>query len=242
MNSGPVSYHLSAKAAAFVHSVLALNPKVAAFDCDSTLWQGDSGMDFMYWEIEHKLISEEVSRWVLTRYQEYLAGKVSEEEMCGEMVQIHRNIPVARIIAAAQRFFFEVVEHRIFPEMRHLVQRLHERGCEIWAVSSTNDWVVIEGVKRFGIPQERVLATTVSVVNGIATRELVQVPSGEGKAVALRKSLTRRLDASFGNSIHDAAMLSMASHAFAINANPDLAEIAHQKGWTIYQPEMPEKD
>lgn len=230
---------LSPKAAAFIDSVLALDPQVIAFDCDGTLWAGDAGADFMYWEIEQKLLPEETSRWLLARYKRYLAGKVSEEDMCGEMVQVHRGISATKIVTAAKKFFAEVVEPRIFPEMQELAHRLIAAGREVWAVSSTNDWVIIEGVKRFGIPAERVLAASVKSVNGLATDELIQIPSDEGKRTALRKVLTRTLNASFGNSIHDVAMLELAEHAFAINPNPDLVTIADERQWTVYQPEIP---
>ena len=239
MSSGPSIRNLSPQATAFVDSVLALRPQVIAFDCDGTLWAGDSGADFMHWEIEQKLLPDDASRWLCARYKEYLAGKVSEEVMCGEMVQVHRGIPVGRIVAAAEKFFAQVVEQRIFPEMRELAHRLITARREVWAVSSTNDWVVIEGVKRFGIPAERVLAAAVRSVDGVATDKLIHVPSDEGKRTALRKVLKGKLDASFGNSIHDVAMLELAEHALAINPNPDLAIIAKERRWTIYQPEIP---
>jgi len=47
----------------------------------------------------------------------------------------------------------------------------------------------------------------------------------------------REPDAAFGNSRWDAAMLGIARHAFAINPNPDLEEVARDKGWTIYLPQ-----
>jgi len=230
---------LSPKAAAFIDSVLGLEPQVIAFDCDGTLWSGDAGADFMYWEIEQKLLPEQTSQWLLDRYKDYLAGKVSEDDMCGEMVQVHRGIPVTKIVTAAKKFFEEVVERRIFPEMQELAHRLIAAGREVWAVSSTNDWVIIEGVKRFGIPAERVLAAAVKSMDGVATDQLIQIPSDEGKRRALRKVLSRKLDTSFGNSIHDVAMLELAEYAFAINPNPDLAAIAKERVWTIYQPEIP---
>ena len=31
-------------------------------------------------------------------------------------------------------------------------------------------------------------------------------------------------------------MLQMAKHAYAINPNPDLNELATERSWTIYQP------
>src|SRR5262249_20145893 len=122
---------LSQKAAAFVDSVLTLKPQVIAFDCDGTLWSGDAGADFMYWEIEQKLLPEQTSQWLLARYKEYLAGKVSEDDMCGEMVQVHRDIPVAQIVAFAKKFFAEVVERRIFPEMQELAHQLIAAGREV---------------------------------------------------------------------------------------------------------------
>ena len=32
-------------------------------------------------------------------------------------------------------------------------------------------------------------------------------------------------------------MLAMSGHAFAVNPNPDLKEIAIANGWTVYQPD-----
>ena len=61
---------LSSRALQFVDSVLALRPKIAVFDCDGTLWSGDSGADFFYWEIERGLISPEITAWALPRYEE----------------------------------------------------------------------------------------------------------------------------------------------------------------------------
>ena len=36
----------------FIDSVLRLRPRVAAFDCDGTLWSGDAGEGFFDWEIK----------------------------------------------------------------------------------------------------------------------------------------------------------------------------------------------
>src|SRR5713101_3212891 len=80
---------LSEKAARFVDSVVSLRPAVAVFDCDDTLWKGDSGKGFMDWEIERKLIPEKVIAWGRARYAQYEQGNVGEEEMCGEMVAWH---------------------------------------------------------------------------------------------------------------------------------------------------------
>lgn len=220
----------------FTDSVLALRPKVAAFDCDGTLWFDDSGMKFLYWEIEQGLLPTEVTQAIMSRYDEYLAGRVSEDDMCGEMVQIHRGIEEKKIRDFAARFARSNVVPHIFPEMRSLIQSLHERGAQVWAVSSTNNWVIEEAVKSLEIPAERVLAVRVEVENGIATDWLGEMTSGPGKARALQRVLSRRLDVSFGNSIFDLEMLELAQSPFPVNPSEALQKIANERGWPFYQP------
>ncbi|HET9181618.1 MAG TPA: haloacid dehalogenase-like hydrolase [Candidatus Angelobacter sp.] len=227
---------LSSSAQAFLDSVLALSPKIAVFDCDGTLWSGDSGADFFYWEVKRGLLPARTAEWALARYGDYKRGNVGEQTMCGEMVTIHDRIPESRLQDAAVDFFAEVVESRIFPEMLQLTRELRESGCELWAVSSTNLWVVREGVRRFGIPAENVLAACVHIEEGLATDRLHRVPSGPAKAEALNQVLARRADLCFGNSIHDLAMLEIAKRQFVINPNPDLEKIAQARGWQVYWP------
>jgi len=221
----------------FLESVLNLNPRVAAFDCDGTLWSGDAGETFFDWEIKRGVVSAEVARAMRARYVEYKACKVSEEDMCGEMVTMHKGISEAAMMEAATEFMTSSFPGWIFEEMKELVHRLHTNGCEIWAVSSSNEWVIRAGVKRFGIEANRILAAKVELENGIVTDRLVRVPSGPGKTKALQEVVRKTIDAAFGNSKWDTEMLAHSHHAFAVNPNPDLAALARQRAWTIYFPD-----
>jgi HAD superfamily hydrolase (TIGR01490 family) len=220
----------------FINSVLSLKPRVAAFDCDGTLWFDDSGMKFLYWEIEQGLFSPEVVQWIMRRYDEYLAGRVSEDDMCGEMVQIHRGIKETKVREFATRFAKSTIVPQIFPEMLRLIESLHSQGSQVWAVSSTNNWVIEAAVASLEIPAERVLAVRVEIENGVATDRLVEMTSGPGKAVALKRALTHPLDVSFGNSIFDLEMLELAATPFPVNPNNDLRKIVDERGWNFYQP------
>jgi phosphoserine phosphatase len=221
----------------FVDSVLSLRPSIAVFDCDGTLWSGDAGADFFYWEIERGLVSPQAGEWARARYKEYEAGIINEEQMCGEMVTINRGVSHESLQRAAAEFFDEVVSHRSFPELQELTRKLAVQGCELWAVSSTNNWVVEVGASRFGIPLERVLAACVQIENGHASDRLIRVPTDELKAVVIRQVIGKPMEAVFGNSIHDQAMLEMAKYPFCVNPNPDLEQIARERGWTVYWPE-----
>jgi len=221
----------------FLESVLRLEPRVAAFDCDGTLWSGDAGVTFFDWEINQGIVSAEVGRAMRVRYDEYTAGKVSEDDMCGEMVTMHKGISEAAMMQAATEFMARSFPAGVFPEMKELVRRLHERGCEVWAVSSSNEWVIRAGMEQFGISEDRILAAKVEVEHGLVTDRLVRVPSGPGKPQALREVVRKDIDAAFGNSRWDADMLALAKHGYAVNPTAELEAAARQRGWTIYFPD-----
>jgi len=242
MNANEAQTFLSG-ANEFLDSITRFRPHVAAFDCDGTLWSGDAGERFFDWELRvadvfpDRKCREELSRFWRKRYAAYKRGEVEETTMCGEMVTLHKGIADVTMMAAAGRFFEELFVSQIFPEMRELVQRLQKDGCEVWAVSSSNEWVIRAAIKHFGVPESRVLAAKVELDNGVATDRLIRVPSGEGKPQALRQAVKNEIDVAFGNSRWDTEMLAMAGTGVAVNPNPDLAAIARQRGWRIYFPE-----
>ena len=222
--------------AEFHAAVHALSPRVAVFDCDGTLWSGDAGSGFMRWTIDQGLLSQDAIAWLDQRYKGYLAGQVSELAICGEMVQVYRGLRESDMRAAAAEFFSTQIERNIFPEMLTLIRQLQAAGTEIWAVSSTCDWVIDEGVRRFDIPAKRVLAARVAIANGLVTNTILDVPTDEGKVTALARVGLTAPDAVFGNSVHDAHMLAIARRAFPVNPSPALLQGSASEGWPVYYP------
>jgi HAD superfamily phosphoserine phosphatase-like hydrolase len=219
-----------------IESVLALSPRLAVFDCDGTLWSGDAGESFFDWELKRSVISDESVRWARARYADYRAGKVSEDDMCAEMVTLHKGLQEAEVLRLAREFFNLNFVNRIFPEMRQLINELQNSGCDVWAVSSTNEWTIREAMKHFGISEEKILAASVEIENGIITDRLIRVPSGVGKPRAILEVIGSPPDVAFGNSRWDAEMLRIARYPVAFNPNPDLEALAREREWTVYWP------
>jgi phosphoserine phosphatase len=194
----------------------------------------------MVWSLEQGLVSRSTSDWIDTRYRAYLSGQVSELDICGEMVQIYAGLRDQELRIAAAQYVQEFVHQRVFAEVASLLTTLRNTGVELWAVSSTNRWVVAEGVRDFGIPEQRVLAAEVRLDRGIITSEIVAVPTDDGKAQALRQVGLQSPDAVFGNSIHDLAMLEIARHAFPVNPSPALLKAAAKNGWGYFRPQAAE--
>jgi len=237
MNPENRNLNSPSRAADFIQAVLQLKPQLAVFDCDGTLWAGDAGFGFFDWELTRGLVSDDVVRWARARYEDYMAGTVSEDDMCAEMVTINRGLPVADVMHAAEEFFEEKMLSGFFPEMKDLVFRLQDIESEIWAVSSTSEWVIQAGMKHFGIPANRILAAAVAVEGGKVTDKVIRVPSGIGKPQAIRDVIARTPDAVFGNSIWDVDMLEIARHPFVINPTPELLTISGERKWPVYHPE-----
>lgn len=224
----------------FLAAVEAAAPQTAVFDYDGTLWPGDAGSGFMRWSIRTGLLSPQNATHLTDRHQAYHRGDVGETAICGEMVQIYAGVAEADVRASARAYFLAEVEPHLYPTMVGLVRRLKAAGVELWAVSSTNNWVIEEGVRALGIAPDRVLAACVrSTEAGLITDELLDVPSDEGKAEALRRVDLPHPDCVFGNSVHDAAMLQLARVPFAVNASSDLQRLAAERGWPVYFPESP---
>ena len=233
-----VSERFSPKELQFIDEVLRREPKLAVFDCDGTLWSGDAGEGFFDWELKRGIFPDETVHRLRARYADYRAGKVPEDVMCGEMVTLHRGLPESQVQELAREYFESTFVSRIFPELQELIVRLKKSACEVWAVSSSNIWIIRAAANHFAIDEKNILAAAVEIDNGIITDRLIRVPSGEGKPLAIREVIARTPDAAFGNSRWDTEMLAMAKSGFAVNPNPDLKQTAEARGWTIYQPEI----
>lgn len=220
-----------------IDSVLRFSPKLAVFDCDGTIWSGDAGERFFDWELKRGVVSDDTVRRVRARHADYLAGRVSEDDMCGEMVTLHKGLREERVLEIAREFFKQNFASQVFPEIKELIARLQETGCDVWAVSSTNEWVIREAMAWVGIDPQKILAAAVAVENGIITDRLTRVPSGPGKPKAILEVIGEVPDVAFGNSRWDVDMLTLARFPVAVNPNPDLEKLARERAWTVYWPD-----
>src|SRR6202166_2242239 len=89
----------------FLESVTRLAPRVAAFDCDGTLWSGDAGERFFDWELrEGGIVSDTLAGPLRERHAAYKRGEVDETTICGEMGTMNRGISGPKMWDPPPRF------------------------------------------------------------------------------------------------------------------------------------------
>lgn len=227
---------LSTDETRFVRDLLARAPRLVTCDFDGTLWPHDAGSGFTAWDIERGGVAPAIAGHVQAQYARYLAGEVDEDSMCALQVSMHRGRRDSELHARADAYVAETVVPQWFPAMRALIDGLRAQRCEIWLVSSSSQWVIAAGARALGLDQGRVLAAAAEIEDGLVTERLSRLPSGAGKAEAIRSVIGRQPDMAFGNSRWDVEMLQLARHAVAINPSRELEDAARRSGWPMFRP------
>jgi HAD superfamily hydrolase (TIGR01490 family) len=144
---------------------------------------------------------------------------------------------VAEVISIGEDVYDEVLDLRIFPGTRALLNTHLDAGHEVWLITATPTEISDLLARRLGATGA--LGTRVEAVDGYYTGRLEgTMLHGAGKELAVRVLAAERgidLAASYayGDSINDAPLLSAVGHPCAINPEPRLRAHAIGAGWPV---------
>lgn len=236
-----------------------------AFDADGTLWDGDVGFDLFEAFLAARGARPEAEE-ALRREAEAFGVAIEEagaepgvggahaavralyDAFCAERYPEHRAFAMMawafagwaedEVAAFAERVLEERgIEARIRPALRRVLDWASARAIDVVVVSASPRAIVERGVRRLGVPAERVHAMTPVVRAGRLAPELATPATyGDGKVRALERALpalaagaalaASPLLAAFGDSPYDAAMLRVARIPVAVTPSPRLLALA----------------
>jgi len=206
--------------------------RVATFDGDNTLWDGDIGEAFLRWLIAggHLLGVDGIDVW-----EEYEA-RVAADRVAGYgwAVQVMQGLPEDRLRGWARQFSYSWPAWR--DGMRAVVKFLDDSGVEVWIVSASGLLVVHEAAPYMGISQEMTLGMEVEVADGLLTDRLkTPMTANAGKVAKIQEAIGVRPIAAFGDSRGDLEMLDYATQAFVVGqrsrTNESFMALARERGW-----------
>jgi len=211
---------------------------LAIFDLDNTLLAGDSDYLWGQFLARQGIVDGEAYEEANKRYfDDYKAGRLDIYEFLAFSLQPLTLLPRNQLDALHVRFMREVIEPRITPQARALVDKHRQKHHTLLVITATNSFITGPISLAFGITN--LLATEPEVIDGHFTGKVSGIPCfKEGKVKNLHRWLEKHhLDLQhswfYSDSHNDLPLLYEVTHPVAVNPDEQLRRVAEQHDWPI---------
>ena len=214
--------------------------KLALFDLDNTLLNGDSDFEWAQFLISKGVLDREVHEARnIEFFEQYKAGTLDIHAFLDFQLAPLARHSRAELDTWHQEFLGTRIRPLISPAARALVEKHADSGDLLAIVTATNSFVTGPIAREFNIPH--LIATIPAQENGRFTGQPRGIPSfREGKIVrvdAWLESLGLWLGSFeqswfYSDSHNDLPLLEKVTHPVVVDADTTLAEVATRRGWT----------
>ncbi len=222
---------------------MAARPKLALFDLDHTLLDGDSDVlwcDFL------------IARGVLdaaafgprnaAMARDYQAGTVGMQAFCDFYVATLAGRTAAQWQPLRQAFLADEVAPRIGAAARALVGQQQADGALVVLTTATNRYITELTAQELGIAHLIATDCELAADGSFSGRTSGTLNMRDGKVARLHAWLAAREQAladfeswAYSDSSNDLPLLAAVDHAFAVHPDPRLAAEAARRGWPVLQ-------
>jgi HAD superfamily hydrolase (TIGR01490 family) len=214
------------------------NCKLAIFDLDNTLLNGDSDYGWGCFLADKGIVDPAEYRQVnQTFYEQYKAGTLDIYKFIEFAFKPLAANKIADLLAWREEFMRERVEDMVLPKAEALIDEHRAKGHILLIITSTNRFVTEPIARRLGI--EHLLATDPEMRDSVYTGKISGTPCfREGKIARLRQWLKeRQLDPTecwfYSDSHNDLPLLQQVDHPVAVDPDPMLLEYARRRLWPV---------
>jgi HAD superfamily hydrolase (TIGR01490 family) len=213
-------------------------PRLALFDLDNTLLDGDSDYEWASFLIDEGVIDRDEydarNTWFYERYKD---GTLDIHEFLEFQLRPLARHPRAQLDAWHAAFMEKRIRPRVLPKARVLVAR---HAADLAAiVTATNRFITAPIAAELGVPT--LLATDIEEVDGAFTGKPRGTPTfREGKIRRVDEWLAERgtkladFESWFySDSLNDLPLLERVTHPVAVDPDPTLREKALARGWEV---------
>ncbi len=215
--------------------------KLALFDLDNTLLNGDSDFEWSQFLIRIGALDRELfEARNLTFYQQYKEGTLDIHQFLDFQLKPLSRHPRCTLDVWHTQFMREKVLSMITQAARDLVQRHLAAGDVCVIITATNSFVTAPIAAEFGITH--LIATEPEQQNGEFTGQVAGTPCfREGKIICLENWLAAHnwdwhsfSDTTFySDSLNDLPLLHKVKHPVAVNPDATLLAHAQAHSWPI---------
>jgi HAD superfamily hydrolase (TIGR01490 family) len=212
--------------------------KLALFDLDNTLLEGDSDYEWAQFLIEEGVLhADEYQAKNEYFYARYKDGTLDIHEFLAFQLAPIARRPRAELDAWHRQFMQRRIRPIILPKSMDLIEQHSGALCAI--VTATNRFITAPIARELGVPH--LLATDIEEVDGVFTGRGRGTPTfREGKITCVNEWLaargTKLTDYEswfYSDSLNDLPLLELVTHPVAVDPDDTLRARATERAWPI---------
>lgn len=212
--------------------------RLAIFDLDNTLLNGDSDHAWGEFLCRHGIVDEAEYRAANDHFfRQYQSGSLDIHEFLNFALRPLANHPPEQLHAWHSRFMAECIEPMMLPAAQALLQKHREAGDMLLIITATNSFVTAPIAERLGV--DALLATEPERIGDRFTGRVAGTPCFQGgKVVRLNAWLgetghTLEGSSFYSDSHNDLPLLEQVDYPHAVNPDDTLLQVATERNWPV---------
>lgn len=214
--------------------------KLAIFDLDNTLLNGDSDVAWGEYLIELGVRDDQVYKQTnLKFYQDYLEGCLDIRAFLRFQLKVLTEYSLETLLQWRQEFMEKKIAPLLLPKAQALIEEHRRNNAHLLIITATNRFITQPIAEKLGISD--LIATEPEMKEGCYTGDIVGEPSyAQGKVIRLDHWLAQRnLDLEkieswfYSDSHNDLPLLRKVTHPIAVDADATLQAEAQRLGWSM---------
>lgn len=214
--------------------------KLAIFDLDDTLIQGDSSVLWTQYLWDKQIIRDpqfvEADKAMMAQYN---AGTLDMPTYLRFNLQTLADIKTEQVDIWLDDFVQTVILPRIYPDAIQTIAHYRAKGIPIIVISATVSFIVKKIADQLNA--DVAMGIDIKQQNGCYTTEIDGIPTfKEGKVKRLmdwvrHQPITDAYVYFYTDSANDLPMCQFADETFIVNGDPRLLKVANENNWPQYQ-------
>lgn len=214
--------------------------KLAIFDLDNTLLNGDSDVAWGEYLIELGVRDEQVYRQTnLKFYEDYLEGCLDIRAFQRFQLKVLTEYPLETLLQWRADFITNKIVPLMLPKAQALIAEHRQDNAQLLIITATNRFITQPIAEKLGISE--LIATEPEMRNNSYTGDITGEPSyAQGKVVRLEQWLMEKnwvfeeIETWFYSDSHnDLPLLRKVTHPIAVDADEKLRTEAKERHWSI---------